>query len=63
MCPNRVTLTPWPGGVQRFDRIAGLINNAAMFELPAMSRLPLEKIPVEEWDRLMAVNLTGVFLG
>ena len=27
-----------------------------------MSRVLFEEIPVEEWDRLMAVNLRGVFL-
>jgi 3-oxoacyl-[acyl-carrier protein] reductase len=46
----------------RFGRIDGLINNAALFQRPAMSRVPFEQIPVEEWDRLMAVNLRGVFL-
>lgn len=48
--------------MQRFGRIDGLINNAAVFQRPAMSRVPFEQIPVEEWDRLMAVNLRGVFL-
>ena len=46
----------------RFGRIDGLINNAAMFQRPGMSRGPFEQIPVEEWDRLMAVNLKGIFL-
>jgi 3-oxoacyl-[acyl-carrier protein] reductase len=46
----------------RFGRIDGLINNAAVFQRPAMSRLPFDQIPVAEWDRLMAVNLRGVFL-
>ena len=48
--------------MQRFGRIDGLINNAAVFQRPAMSRVPFEQIPVEEWDRLMAVNLRGIFL-
>jgi len=48
--------------LDRFGRIDGLINNAALFQRPAMSRVPFEKIPVEEWDRLMAVNLRGIFL-
>jgi 3-oxoacyl-[acyl-carrier protein] reductase len=48
--------------LDRFGRIDGLINNAALFQRPAMSRVPFEKIPVDEWDRLMAVNLRGVFL-
>ena len=49
--------------LERFGRIDGLINNAAMFQLPAMSRVPLEELPIAEWDQLMAVNLRGVFLG
>jgi 3-oxoacyl-[acyl-carrier protein] reductase len=48
--------------IERFGRIDGLINNAAVFQRPAMSRVPFEQIPVEEWDRLMAVNLRGTFL-
>jgi 3-oxoacyl-[acyl-carrier protein] reductase len=48
--------------MERFGRIDGLINNAAIFQRPAMSRVPFEQIPVEEWDRLMAVNLRGIFL-
>ncbi|HXH13668.1 MAG TPA: 3-oxoacyl-ACP reductase family protein [Alphaproteobacteria bacterium] len=48
--------------VERFGRIDGLINNAALFQRPAMSRVPFEQISVEEWDRLMAVNVRGVFL-
>jgi len=48
--------------VQRFGRIDGLINNAAIYQRPNMSRVPFEQLPVEEWDRLMAVNLKGLFL-
>ena len=48
--------------LHRFGRIHGLINNAAVFQRPAMSRVPFEQIPVDEWDRLMAVNLRGIFL-
>jgi NAD(P)-dependent dehydrogenase (short-subunit alcohol dehydrogenase family) len=48
--------------LDRFGRIDGLINNAALFQRPAMSRVPFEQIPLEEWDRLMAVNLRGIFL-
>ncbi len=48
--------------IAHFGRIDGLINNAAVFQRPAMSRVPFDQIPVEEWDRLMAVNLRGVFL-
>lgn len=48
--------------MERFGRIDGLINNAAVFQRPAMSRVPFEQIPIEEWDHLMAVNLRGIFL-
>lgn len=43
-----------------FGRIDGLINNASMMSvLPRQSWL---KIPLDEWDRVMAVNLRGIFL-
>ena len=48
--------------IDRFGRIDGLINNAAMFQRPNMYRGPFEEMPVEEWDRLMAINLRGIFL-
>ncbi|MGE5202088.1 MAG: SDR family NAD(P)-dependent oxidoreductase [Acidobacteriota bacterium] len=44
----------------RFGRIDGLVNNASLMSvLPRRSWL---EIPVEEWDRVMAVNLRGLFL-
>jgi 3-oxoacyl-[acyl-carrier protein] reductase len=46
----------------RFGRIDGLVNNAAVFQRPALSRGPFEQISVEEWDRVMIVNVRGVFL-
>lgn len=48
--------------VERFGRIDGLVNNAAMYQRPAVMRGAFEDIPVEEWDRVMAVNVRGVFL-
>ena len=48
--------------IQRFGRIDGLVNNAAVFQRPLMFHGPIEEMSVEEWDRLMAVNLRGVFL-
>lgn len=42
-----------------FGRIDGLVNNASlMSSLPRRSWL---EIPVEEWDRVMAVDLRGLF--
>ena len=48
--------------IERFGRIDGLINNAAIYQRPALSRVPFEQIPLDEWDQLMAVNLRGIFL-
>jgi 3-oxoacyl-[acyl-carrier protein] reductase len=46
--------------IKRFGRIDILVNNAAM--LYGITRRPFTEIPPAEWDRLMAVNLRGVFL-
>ena len=48
--------------VEAFGRVDGLVNNAAMFATVPMSRVGLEQLTVEEWDRMMAVNLRGMFL-
>jgi 3-oxoacyl-[acyl-carrier protein] reductase len=46
--------------LDRFGSIDVLINNASLMSvLPRRSWL---EIPVEEWDRVMAVNLRGTFL-
>jgi 3-oxoacyl-[acyl-carrier protein] reductase len=39
-----------------------LVNNAAIFATIPMSRKPFDEIEVEEWDRMMAVNLRGTWL-
>ena len=38
------------------------MRRAALFVTVPMSRVPIEETSVEEWDRLMAVNLRGMFL-
>ena len=45
---------------EKFGRIDGLINNASL--MSALPRQSWMKIPLDEWDRVMAVNLRGIFL-
>src|SRR3989442_6476216 len=44
----------------RFGRIDVLGNNAALYG--TLVRRPFMEIPVEEWDRVMAAKLPGLFL-
>ena len=44
--------------IEDFGQIHVLINNAGI-----VSTAPFEQISQEEWDRVMAVDLTGVFAG
>ncbi len=44
---------------ERFGKLDILINNAAIL----VPRVPVEERTEEEWDRVMAVNAKGVFLG
>ena len=47
--------------IESFGRIDVLINNAAVFSVVPMNRGRIETIDPIEWDRLMAVNLRGLF--
>ena len=48
--------------LERFGRIDGLVNNAAIaIRLPKIEG-PIEEITVEDWDRVIGVNLRGTFL-
>ena len=46
--------------VQHFSRIDILVNNAAIYG--GLQLTPFEQIPEAEWDRVMAVNVKGIWL-
>jgi len=48
--------------IEAFGQIDILVNNAAIFATVPMSRSPFDEIEIEEWDRMMAVNLRGTWL-
>jgi cyclopentanol dehydrogenase len=45
--------------VSRFGGLNVLINNAGI----VIAKLPIEQLAVVDWDRVMAVNVRGVYLG
>ena len=45
-----------------FGRIDILINNAAIFTELTQPRKAFDEIPVDEWDRVMGVNVRGTWL-
>ena len=59
-----------PESVQDMTRVAKdelgsvdiLVNNAAVFSRIPVSRVGFEDIPFDEWDRVMEVNVKGVWL-
>ena len=55
--------TDWQNAVKlatgRYGRLDVLINNAAI----TIPKVPIEERSAAEWDRVMAVNAKGVFLG
>jgi 3-oxoacyl-[acyl-carrier protein] reductase len=47
--------------VDAFGRLDILVNNAAMFSTVPMSRVPFDQLDDAEWDKMMAVNLRGMW--
>ncbi|MBT4941366.1 MAG: SDR family NAD(P)-dependent oxidoreductase [Rhodospirillaceae bacterium] len=54
------TLAMAKATIEAFGQIDILINNASL--MSALERRPWHEIDVDEWDRVMAVNLRGMFL-
>jgi 3-oxoacyl-[acyl-carrier protein] reductase len=46
--------------MERFGRIDGLVNNAAVYS--SIVKRPFEEIPVDEWDEVFRVNVRGAWL-
>jgi NADP-dependent 3-hydroxy acid dehydrogenase YdfG len=44
--------------VQTYDRVDVMINNAGL-----MPQAPLERLKIDEWDRMIDVNIKGVMYG
>jgi NAD(P)-dependent dehydrogenase (short-subunit alcohol dehydrogenase family) len=44
--------------LSRFGRLDILVNNAGIF-----ANCPIDEFPLEDWQRVIDINLTGVFLG
>lgn len=47
---------------ERFGRIDILVNNAAILGRLKVARVPFYELELEEWNRVLSVNLTGAFL-
>ena len=47
---------------KKFGRIDVLLNNAAIYVTQKLWKGPVEELAIEEWDRVIEVNLKGVFL-
>jgi len=48
--------------VTKFGKIDVLLNNAAIYVTQKLWKGPVEELALEEWDRVIEVNLKGVFL-
>lgn len=50
------------GAAEKFGRIDVLLNNAAIYVTQKLWKGPVEELDITEWDRVIEVNLKGVFL-
>jgi len=48
--------------VDKLGRIDVLLNNAAIYVTQKLWKGPVEELAIDEWDRVIEVNLKGVFL-
>lgn len=48
--------------LNKFSKIDVLVNNAVFPETPKERSIKFEKFPLELWNKIFAVNVTGVFL-
>jgi 3-oxoacyl-[acyl-carrier protein] reductase len=48
--------------VKKFGRVDVLLNNAAIYVTQKLWKGPVEELEIGEWDRVIEVNLKGVFL-
>jgi len=48
--------------VKKFGRVDVLLNNAAIYVTQKLWKGPVEDLELDEWDRVIEVNLKGVFL-
>jgi 3-oxoacyl-[acyl-carrier protein] reductase len=48
--------------LERFGQIDVLLNNAAIYVTEKPWTGPVEELPLDEWDKVMEVNLKGVFM-
>jgi NAD(P)-dependent dehydrogenase (short-subunit alcohol dehydrogenase family) len=46
--------------LHQFGQIDVLVNNAAIFA--TLNKVPFDQIPIEEWEQVMGVNITGTYL-
>ena len=46
--------------LDHFGRIDVLVNNAAIFA--TLNKVPFDQIPIEEWEHVLRVNVTGAYL-